>query len=264
MHPVYLSRVFVKLVRRVGLRAGPGEPGPRIHDLRHTHTSGQPDHGAGYRRGVPIPILSRCIAGHASILMTLYYVKLGASQITETLAEAQKKIGLEEQRNFVRFLQSAEHKTLAGIVASNDASGVTALHENAPGSWIVGDRGICPVGGTLCDKGGPKLTSNVQLADYAPAPGGPRNCIRCRFFITGPAFLGGLVAHFNATGVRLLAASERFRVEEAAIRNLEDEIARTDEPDRRSSLTTANRSTSPSASSIGSKSDSIVFVASCG
>ena len=186
--------------------------------------------------GVPIPILSKCIAGHASILMTLYYVKLSASQITETLAEAQKKIGLEEQRNFVRFLKSAEHQTLARLVASNDASGVTALHENAPGSWVVGDKGICPVGGTLCDKGGPKLTSNSQLADYAPTPGGPRNCVRCRFFITGPAFLGGLVAHFNATGIHLQTAAERFRVEEAAIRNLENEVTRVDEPARRSSL----------------------------
>ncbi len=174
--------------------------------------------------GVPIPILSKCVAGHASILMTLYYVKLGAPQITERLAEAQKKIHLEEQRNFLRFLQSAQHKKLMSLVASNDASGVTALHENAPGSWIVGDKGICPVGGALCSKGGPKLTSNVQLADYAPTPGGPRNCIRCRFFITGPAFLGGLVAHFNAIGVQLLAASERFRAKEAAIRKLEDEL----------------------------------------
>ena len=36
MHPVYLATVFVKLARRVGLRAGPGEPGPRLHDLRHS------------------------------------------------------------------------------------------------------------------------------------------------------------------------------------------------------------------------------------
>ncbi len=35
MHPVYLSTVFVKLARRVGLRAGSGQPGPRLHDLRH-------------------------------------------------------------------------------------------------------------------------------------------------------------------------------------------------------------------------------------
>ena len=186
--------------------------------------------------GVPIPILSKCIAGHASILMTLYYIKLGVPQINEKLADAQKKIGLEEQRNFVRFLQSAEHKTLASLVASNDASGVTALHKNTPGSWVIGENGICPVGGTLCSKGGPKLTSNPQLADYAPTPGGPRNCVRCRFFVTGPAFLGGLVTHFNAAGVQLAAAAERFRTREATIRSLEDKVAATEKLAQRSSL----------------------------
>lgn len=186
--------------------------------------------------GVPIPILSKCIAGHASILMTLYYIKLGVPQITETLAEAQRKIGLDEQRNFVRFLKSVEHKSLVSVVASNDACGLAALHENTPGSWVVGDTGICPVGGAMCDKGGPKLTSNVQLADYAPTPGGLRNCVRCRFFVTGPAFLGGLVAHFNAIGVKLLAAAERFRAREIAIRKLEDEVAAIDRKSRRSTL----------------------------
>lgn len=28
--------IFLQLARSIGLRAGPGEPGPRIHDLRHT------------------------------------------------------------------------------------------------------------------------------------------------------------------------------------------------------------------------------------
>ena len=35
MHPVYLSTVFIKLARQLGLRAAPGKPGPRLHDLRH-------------------------------------------------------------------------------------------------------------------------------------------------------------------------------------------------------------------------------------
>ena len=175
--------------------------------------------------GVSIPILSKCIAGHSSILITLYYVKLGAAQITETLARAHRKIGLEEQRNFLRFLQSAERDGIVATVASNDASGLTALHENTPGSWVVSDKGICPVGGARCQLGGPKLSSNPQLSDYAPTPGGPRNCVRCRFFITGPAFLGGLVAHFNAVGVRLAAAADRFRTREAGIRRLEDRVA---------------------------------------
>ena len=33
--PDYLTRIFIRLARRTGLRAGPGEPGPRLHDLRH-------------------------------------------------------------------------------------------------------------------------------------------------------------------------------------------------------------------------------------
>ncbi len=198
----------------------PRRPAYDLHTLRVTLITALATEG-----GVPIPILSKCIAGHASILMTLYYVKLGAAQITETLARAQRRIGLEEQRNFLRFLQSAERDGLAATVASNDASGLTALHENTPGSWVVGDLGICPVGGALCHVGGPKLSSNPQLADYAPTPGGPRNCVRCRFFITGPAFLGGLVAHFNAVGVRLVTAAEQFRAREVAIHRLEDEVA---------------------------------------
>lgn len=36
VHPDYLSQVFVRLARQVGLRRGPGEPGPRLHDLRHS------------------------------------------------------------------------------------------------------------------------------------------------------------------------------------------------------------------------------------
>lgn len=75
-----------------------------------------------------------------------------------------------------------------------------------------------------------------KLSDYAPTPGGSRNCVRCRFFVTGPAFLGGLVAHFNAVGVQLVAAAERFRAREAAIRRLEDEVSATEGQDRPSSL----------------------------
>ena len=33
--PHYLTSTFIKLAREVGVRGGPGEPGPRLHDLRH-------------------------------------------------------------------------------------------------------------------------------------------------------------------------------------------------------------------------------------
>ena len=222
----------IRFIRKRKLSTGePIKPAYDLHSLRVSLITALAIDG-----GVPIPILSKCIAGHASILMTLYYVKLGALQINERLAQARKRIDYEEQRNFLRFLQSAEYSSIVKLAAGNDSTGLNALDKNAAGSWIIGDKGICPVGGALCDKGGPKLTSNPQLSDYAPTPGGQRNCIRCRFFITGPAFLGGLVAHFNAVGVQLLAASERFRDGEARIRDLEDTIARADERNPRSSL----------------------------
>ena len=33
--PYYATSTYIKLARTVGVRGGPGEPGPRLHDLRH-------------------------------------------------------------------------------------------------------------------------------------------------------------------------------------------------------------------------------------
>lgn len=174
--------------------------------------------------GVPIPILSKCIAGHASILMTLYYVKIGAPLINEELAQAQKRMEEAEQDNFKRFIFEREAKEFRPFILTNDEAGFNAISGKKFKSWSIDDKGICPVGGSLCHIGGPKITSNVTASDYGPTPGGPRNCVRCRFFVTGPAFLGGLVAHFNAVGVELMEAAERNRQKETAIQKMEDEL----------------------------------------
>ncbi len=34
--PTALTKAFIKVARQIGLRGGPGEPGPRLHDLRHS------------------------------------------------------------------------------------------------------------------------------------------------------------------------------------------------------------------------------------
>lgn len=174
--------------------------------------------------GVPIPILSKCIAGHASILMTLYYVKIGAGMITEELAKAQKAIDDNAQENFKRYIFEKDAKTFKPFVLTNDNAGFFALEQKNTHLWSINDKGLCPVGGTLCQIGGPKVTSNQSTGDYAPVPGGARNCIRCRFFVTGPAFLGGLIAHFNSVGIELMEAAERNRHKEMLIEKLEDEL----------------------------------------
>ncbi|MCP3728473.1 hypothetical protein M3I53_36115 [Paraburkholderia sp. CNPSo 3272] len=171
---------------------------------------------------MPIQILSKCVAGHATILMTLYYNKPGAAHVTEVLAEAQQKVQRAETSNFLRFLQNEQVRNASSLVISNDRAGAAALEQSAPGSWIVGDIGICPVGGTRCEQGGQVQNSTASKPLYSPVPGGAKNCVRCRFFITGPAFLAGLVARFNAVGVSLTTAAERLRTLEKEIYRLEE------------------------------------------
>lgn len=179
--------------------------------------------------GVPLAILSKCVAGHATILMTLYYLKPGVAYISQQLAEAQERILSREKENYLRFLQDCNLKQAEAVVASNNQVGVHALQNNNPTAWIVGDLGICPVGGSMCMTGGPKSTGENNRNDHQPTPGGPRNCIRCRFFISGPAFLGGLVAHFNSIGIETMDAGVRLRKMEKDIIDMENRLSESNE-----------------------------------
>ena len=206
----------VRFVRPV---AGTGLPLPLfdLHSLRVALITAYAIEG-----GVPIQILSKCIAGHATILMTLYYTKPGPAYVSEEMAKAQQRIERAEQGNFLRFLKNAEIRNASPLVVANDAAALAALDGNEPSGWTMGDIGICPAGMGKCDVGGPSLKGGTVKSAFAPVPGGPKNCVRCRFFITGPAFLGGLVAKFNSTGVLLMEASERLRKIEAEISGIED------------------------------------------
>ncbi len=172
--------------------------------------------------GVPIQILSKCIAGHATILMTLYYTKPGPAYVSEEMAKAQQRIEQAEQANFIRFLKNVEIREASPLVITNDSAALNALDSNEQSGWVVGDIGICPVGMGKCHVGGKNIDGNKTKNAFVPTPGGAKNCVRCRFFITGPAFLGGLVAKFNSTGVLLMEASERLRKIESEICGIED------------------------------------------
>jgi hypothetical protein len=174
--------------------------------------------------GVPLSLLSKCVAGHASAIMTLYYLKQGPAYISQQLAEAQAKMQEKEQENYLRFLQDCELSKAESVVAFNDKVAVESVRERNAAGWVVTDLGICPVGGSLCHVGGPKLSVESNRHAFQATPGGPRNCVRCRFFLTGPAFLGGLVAHFNSIGVEVMESSERMRKMQTDIALAEDAL----------------------------------------
>lgn len=176
--------------------------------------------------GVPMPILSKCIVGHARLVMTLYYTKAGITYVTERMTEAETRLIASEQTNYARWLKDATYKELESNGAYFDPAAINAvLHAQAGGaSMVKDDKGICPKGGFGCNTGGVNFNDDTDRVTYGEVPGYPeRNCPRCRWFFTGPAFLGGLQNHWNFISLQMTDTGERIVKLEAQIANLEDE-----------------------------------------
>lgn len=161
---------------------------------------------------LPVAVVSKLIAGHARIIMTLYYTKFGHAYMKEVLDTAERNVLAGDQANHRRFLMDATMDQVSQRFASISVDAMrTAIGQKSAAAFVFEDKGICPVGGAMCDVGGAPLTDQANNKYFAVVPGYPqqRNCVRCRFFLTGPAFLPGLQAHFNAVSYEAHERSER-------------------------------------------------------
>lgn len=179
-----------------------------IFDLHSLRVSGLTSF---VKAGVPIHILSKLLAGHSSFLMTLYYAKMDIGYVTDILNEAQLKISDNAGRELANAIKSMEMNELRRFTASNHISGLTSLAASESGLWSWMDWGICPVNTQGCNEGGEPVIDHADRNYFAPVKGGPGNCPLCRFFITGPQFLFGLVAKFNEIALIMSEQSKRLR-----------------------------------------------------
>jgi hypothetical protein len=162
--------------------------------------------------GVPMPILSKAIVGHARLVMTLYYTKAGISYVTDKMNQAEHNILEKDKASFERFLRDAKYEQLENNLAINDPIAYQAVinAQQSGASIIIGDKGICPKGCCGCESGGVFVNDDTGRTTYGPVPGFPEhNCVRCRWFVTGPAFLPGLVHHFNIIGYNMTETGKR-------------------------------------------------------
>jgi Putative phage integrase len=162
-----------------------------LHTLRVSGIS------AMIENGVPLEVVSQFVAGHASLVMTLWYLKSSPGKMREFIAVAHDKAAAEG--DFVgsnAFLDNIEKFSAFLLSKNGDQRGdngdpaFTAMKTNS-GLWTISTDGICP--GTACSDGG-ELDSTTER--HGPVPGG-RRCGLCRFWITGPAFILGQVAQAN-------------------------------------------------------------------
>ena len=106
--------------------------------------------------GVPIEVLSKIVAGHASILMTLHYIKFNNTHITDVLNKAQVEIEASEQQNYKQWLREASWRDARkySVFNSEDTySNSWGTSKNDSSLFENRQIGICPNSGTLCETG---------------------------------------------------------------------------------------------------------------
>lgn len=173
---------------------------------------------------LPLAVVSKLIAGHARLFMTIYYTKFGHAYMKEVLDTAERNMLAADEASHRRFLMDATMEQVSQRFASvsTDAMRAAVGHKSAA-TFVFEDKGICPVGGTMCDVGGELLNDQTENKLFAPVPGYPqRNCVRCRLFLSGPAFLPGLQAHFNSVSYETHERAERHNELQAEVTRLEN------------------------------------------
>lgn len=170
-------------------------------------------------RGVPLDIVCDMVAGHASIVMTLHYFARLLERTREVMVEAYEVMEepteeliaqlVKKNQDDARFLLSQGYDTRA---TTSDIA-LVALNENK-GFWTIYSDGMCP--GTDCASGG------EQVGDqFMPVRGG-KCCPLCRYWLTGPAFLVGQVAEFNALVYRMRSDGLELKAARETLAELED------------------------------------------
>ncbi|MBK1841654.1 tyrosine-type recombinase/integrase [Azospirillum sp. YIM B02556] len=196
-----------------------GKPRWDIHSLRVTTVTTLIESGVS-------PEIVALLVGHKSVAMTWHYVEVNNRKTHKAIQK-----GMEERRKRAIAdldalkteddIENALVRVLGGIVnlRGDQAQGAELLKEHLiskePGAYEVFAHGICPGGD--CNTGGERFKGT-----YHPVFR-PRACSRCRYRVTGPVFLNGLVHRLNALMIELNHSYEQERDLHARIEVVEDE-----------------------------------------
>jgi hypothetical protein len=191
---------------------------------------------------VPFPVLQKLV-GHSRLLMTLYYTKPGATHIRDVLLGAAGRLEAKKEASIQSFLLDTEHDQLLQKAICNSVPSLAAAipqHPAArnPAGWMPMHHGLCLVGGNTseveenrsvggCYNGGPMIAkgSSAMNPKHGPVPGGSRNCVRCRWFVTEPHHLPALAAHFNTLAYHFDEARNACLARENELQDLKKQKA---------------------------------------
>ncbi|MRT00143.1 hypothetical protein GJQ57_15995 [Ralstonia pickettii] len=191
-----------------------------LHTLRVSGIS------AMIENGVPLEVVSQFVAGHATLVMTLWYTKFAPAKLRQEIERASELA--EKEADFIGGRSFADHvEEFSPFLISKEASGravydpaFASLKEHT-GLWTINADGICP--GTSCSTGGERQPG---ASEHEPVPGG-RRCGLCRYWITGPAFMLGQMAAVNNLAYEIRQKGLALKAERDRLIEAEDRGERT-------------------------------------
>ncbi|UTZ31513.1 integrase [Vibrio campbellii] len=186
---------------------------------------------------LPLPVISKLLAGHTRLLMTIYYNKITPSVMAEKMDEAHGELDAKSKQSVRNFLKDASMEQIqCKMVYHSDDSIQAALVNRNPIGWEERSCGMCLVGGNTvksdevstlggCWNGGELIKDAKAAANriYDSVPHGSENCIRCRWFITEARYLPALNAHFNQLSYKAYQAANLAVEIEGELEALKDE-----------------------------------------
>lgn len=159
--------------------------------------------------GLPIEIIMK-VVGHSTIVMSIYYLKVGSEGLRQRFSEGEKIALRNKVYAAQRMIEQNRIESIKHELVSNSEEALRSINNTIPsGNFLIRDYGICPYAGTRCYDGGEIIASSCVRAPVRAGYLGIQNCLQCRHFLSGPAFLGGLLSLANE--ISLQANSQSFQ-----------------------------------------------------
>lgn len=166
-----------------------------------------------YEFGIPLEVIMKLV-GHSSIIMTIYYTKSDktGANLREKMELGEREAMSKATQTLKSFVEQQRIEEVKSQLVGSSMDLLNSLDNTRPASsYLWKDFGICPVGGAFCSEGGCPVATKANIHHPVPAGYlGEQNCFKCRFFITGPAFLVGLTAMFNEISLAVNTQSIRY------------------------------------------------------
>lgn len=173
---------------------------------------------------LPISVVA-ALVGHASLVMTIYYSVTTNQNYYEILSSGHQSALSAAPARVAALLKNKQLKLSSSDFFDSNGQPVKEMYDKAPyASLGFKDFGVCPVSCSKCHEGGEEIKENSNI--YSPVRAGylgPSNCFACRFFITGPAYIGGLktiLAEVNLEATESSKRLEKFRIEKEELEDM--------------------------------------------